>query len=203
MLSYALISAPTAEPVTVAEVKRHSRISTADDDLYIETLIEVARKKVESDLNRQIMTATYDLFLDWFPPWNWVVNQGSQSELIKIPKPPLQSVTSISYVDTEGITQVLPASDYVVEKDTEPGQLWPAYGKVWPLVRDQRKAITIRFLCGYASVALVPGPIKHLILLLAAHLYEHREPIITGTISVDLPMSYTDLLWSQRVPEFA
>ena len=60
--------APTLEPLTLAEVKRHLRIDHTDDDVYInDYLIPAAREYVEDETERQLITATWALKLPGCP----------------------------------------------------------------------------------------------------------------------------------------
>src|SRR4051812_2411410 len=87
-----LVTAPTSEPITRTEVKLHLRVDvdiTAEDAL-IDAHIIAARRLVETHTGRQLITATWDLFLPGFP----------DCDVLALPNPPLQSVTSITYYDT-------------------------------------------------------------------------------------------------------
>ena len=48
-------------------------------------------------------------------------------------RPPLQSVTTVTYVDPSGTTQTLASNRYVVDVNNEPGRMAPSVGSVWPV----------------------------------------------------------------------
>lgn len=116
---------------------------------YVRGLMVAGRQYVETLLKRQFVTATYDWRLDCFPPWE-----------IEIPLPPLQSVTSITYVDVSGTSTVFSSSNYSVDIYSEPGRVTPTYDQTWPSTRYQNNAVTIRFVCGYGLAVSVPQSIK-------------------------------------------
>src|SRR5512139_2288241 len=107
-----LITAPTVEPVTTAETKSHLRVDTTADDTLIGTLITAARQDSEEYLNRALVTQTWDLYMDGFPT----------TTKIKVPLPPLQSITSIKYYDEDDVEATMTATDYIVDTVSEPGQ---------------------------------------------------------------------------------
>jgi uncharacterized phiE125 gp8 family phage protein len=184
--------APTSDPVTVQEMREHARISLTDDDSHIQGLIASAVTYAETFLNRQIMTATYRLSMDGFPSW-----------IIKLPMPPTQSVTSITYVDSGGTTTTLAGSTYILDSDSSPARITPAYSTIWPSIRSQIGSVKVTFVAGYASAALVPAPITHAIRMLVAHWYENREAVSTGAVSKAVEMSVFDLLSSERILDFS
>lgn len=181
-----LKTAPTVDPVTVDEAKAHLRIDTPDDDTLIGTLISAVRGLGESITKRAFMTQTWYLYLDEFP------------DAILVPLPPLASVTSIKYVDADGATQTLDATEYQIVKG-DPGEIVPADGKSWPSVRDQRDAITIEFVAGYASAAAVPEEIKAWIKIRVATLYENREAVVVGQTVAEIPRDFIDGLLDQYI----
>src|SRR5688500_11691380 len=107
---------PGTEPVTLDEAKAHLRVTTADDNTLITALIAAARQLVEDFTNRSLITQTWEWRLDAFPSWT-----------LCVPQAPLVSVTSIQYVDPSGVTQVLANTEYLVDAQSQPGRITPAY----------------------------------------------------------------------------
>ena len=140
-MSLALVVGPAAEPISLAEAKRHLRIDDTSSDTHVAALIMAARDHVETYCRRALITRTLDWRLDHFPA------SGS----LYLPSPPLRSVTSITYVDTAGATQTWTSTLWTSDIYSEPGRIQPAYGEVWPSTREQPNAATIRFKAGYAT----------------------------------------------------
>jgi uncharacterized phiE125 gp8 family phage protein len=90
-----LIALPAEEPVNLDETRAHLRLESGEDD-YLSDLIAAARRHCESFQGRAYVTQTWELYLDMFPPG-----------CIKVPLPPLQSVTFIKYKDNSGALQTL------------------------------------------------------------------------------------------------
>lgn len=185
-----LITPATGLAVSLADVKTHLRVSADHDDAYITMLIKAAVGTLEKALNRAIGTQTYRLTLSEWP----------ESGEIVLPNPPLSSVSSIVYVDTDGATQTLASSQYIVNDDNEPGLITPAHDIDWPEVQEQSNAITITYITGYATI---PEPLQAAVLLLVGHWYENREAVLTGTIATDLPLAVQFILDEFRVRRYS
>ena len=183
-------STSTAEPLSLTDAKHHLRVDTTDDDTYISALIVAAREYAESFLGRKLMTGTLTQYFDSF------------SDAMELKRPPLASVTSITYVDADGETQTLADTVYDVDITVEPGLARLAYGQSWPTTRDVYNAVTITHVVGYSADATsVPDGIKTAVKMLVAHWYEHRESVVVGTITAEVPMGVKALLWQFRVPD--
>ncbi len=175
--SLALVTAPSVEPVTLAEVKEHLRVDTTDEDTLIATLITAAVDYVSGRngyTGRVLVQQTWDCYLDKFPE-----NNGK----IELPLPPVQSVTSITYQDENGATQTLATSVYSVNTTSEPAQIVVKQDQEWPDTYLAWDAVKIRFVAGYAPTndgsptdfaSGVPAAIKAAIFLAVADLYENR-----------------------------
>ena len=128
---------------------------------------------------------------------------------IEIPRPPLQSITSLTYYDVDRTSYTLTeGTEFTVDTDSCPGRIVLEYDEIWPTVQlHPNKPIVIRFVAGYLdtsspadSVAGVPAGIKHAMKLLIAHWYGQRTP--TGEISGEIPWGVDDLLAPYRVWSF-
>jgi uncharacterized phiE125 gp8 family phage protein len=186
-----IYSQPAIEPVSLETAKDHLRVTHNDEDDYISLLITAARKHVEDFTGRALITQTWDQWFDRFP-------YGGDAE--SVVKSPIQSVTSVTYVDINGATQTLSTSVYVVDTDSNPALFYLAYNQTWPTFREQRKAIKIRFVAGYGDTeASVPAPITQAVMHLVAHMYENREPVSVGNTVTQIPFSVEALLTPYRV----
>lgn len=174
-MSLKLITAPTAEPVTLTEAKAHLRVIGTDDDAYITTLIVAARQAAEHITGRALMPQTWELALNAF-----------ECEM-KLPKPPIASVTSVKYLDAAGTLQTLSATDYELNDYKEPAEIIRPFLTIWPVTQQHENAVKIRYVAGYANAAAVPQEIKSWMLLRIGMLYENRESVIAGVPIAELP----------------
>lgn len=176
------MTAPDTEPVTLTETKTHLRVETEDEDAMITALILAAREHIESWTRRALVTQTWDLRLDGFRTVIWV------------PKPALQSVTSINYLDQNGDSQLLATSKYQVDSSTEPGRIMPVEGEVWPSTQAVTfNTVTVRFVSGYGNQSEVPQMLKQGLLLLVGHLFENREQTTVQNVR-QIPMGIERVL---------
>lgn len=188
--SLAAVTTDALEPVTVDEVRQYVRISDPDDDMWLSMAIKAARQQVEKYTHRQLMTKQYDMYLDCFP---------GATESIPIPRPPLQTVDSVTYVMSTGGTTTIDSTSLHTDIHYEPGRLAPIFGESWPTTRDQNAAVTIRFTAGYGDEAAdVPASLRQAILMLVGHWYENRETVTVGVISRPLEMAFDALCGSYR-----
>lgn len=184
-----VVTPPAIEPITLAEAKNHCKVDvdlTEDDDL-ITALISAARILCEAELSQTLITTTVDAFLD-----EWPRDRRGYHLIqdIRVFKPPLQSVTSITYYDTAGTLQTLDASAYLVSTGF-PGRISLAPLQFAPLIQCGRAdAIKIRMVVGYGDDATdIPQNIKAAILLTVGCLYENR-----GEDAFELPAAACALL---------
>lgn len=185
-----VITPSATEPVTLAEAKTHLRVDHSDDDAYITRLIQYAREQCEIGARRSFITQTLELRLDGWPVTN----------AIELPRPPLASVTSITWTDSAGAVQTVAAGDYIVYAQVDPGRLLLKPTAQWPSGELQvGPSIAVRFVAGYGTAAAVPASYRQAILLLCGHLYENREATVVGQAINVLPLGVQGLLNSDRV----
>lgn len=151
--------------------------TSAEDDL-LNAINTAAREHVEDITRRQIMTATWDYFLDAFPSGNAIV----------LPFGNLASVTSVKYKEDDGVeTTMVVTTEYLVETNGEDfGRIVLPYGETWPsFTAYPSNPISIRFVCGWTTAALVPARIKSAIKLLCADMYRGRGDAVIGQSVVE------------------
>lgn len=197
-------TAPTVDPVTTAEVRDQANIGHQEDDSYIDQLISRVTDYLdgaEGILGRCLVSQTWDLNLDWFPPSN---------HRITIPLAPLISVTSITYTDENGSGQTLSASNYQVVGvgSNVGGYIVESYNNSWPATRDIPESVVVKFVAGYAESggdarANIPAAIKHAIVMMVADLYQNRETVGPNMAPVPMPASAMALLAPYRRKGFA
>lgn len=182
MQAFRLITAPTVEPATVAEVKLDARIDITELDDTIEILITAARMQAEDITGRALINQTWELVLDKFPV----------DDRIRVEKLPIGSITSVKYYDVDGVLQTLSASLYALDADNLPGWIYPVEGESWPSVRDQENSVIIRFVAGYGAAASdVPAPIRYWIRAQAAAAIQQQSDQADKSVNMQF---VTDLL---------
>ena len=139
-------------------------------DPLLNMLIQAARQHAEQELRRYLITQTLDAHFHEFP-------DADDDEHLRFNLPPLQSVTSITYVDIDGATQTLASSQYLVDAKSRPARIEPAYGVVWPSTREQMNSVTVRFVAGYGAASAVPACIKNWMLMRIKTLWDQRDQL--------------------------
>lgn len=182
-MNLVLVTAPAEEPISLATAKMQARVDGTAEDALMGTFVAAAREKCEEIARRAFVTQTLRLSLDDWP----------DGRVLRLPRPPLQSVTSVKYTDVDGVEHTLSASDYVVDADSQPGRIALKNDADWP--SDELRevgAIKITFVAGYGAASAVPKKYQTAVQLLAAHLYENRDAGSEVTLS-EIPFGVTAL----------
>lgn len=176
-----IITPPAVEPVSLAKIKAHLKITSSNQDEELQDLITAARWHIETTLGRAFMTQTLEGYLPGFPVGG----------VIDIPRPPLAAVTFVKYFDTDGVERTLSADTYHVEPAGFTGSIILKDAGGWPATAVDPRAVTIRWIAGFADAATFPPPLKHAMKLLVAHWYYNREA--TGETRQALPLAFKAL----------
>ncbi len=187
--------AATVEPVTLTEAKTHLRVIGTSEDTLITALITAARQYAENYTGRVFCTSTWVWKFREFPakaPW-----------ILEIPLAPVQSISSVGYLDGDGESQSLTVDvDFHLANNRGPDYLYLAAEKTWPTTYPIDNAVTITFVAGHGVAAAVPAPIKAAILLLIGHWYANRESVVVGTIVTEMKMAVDAILSQYRIYKF-
>jgi len=188
-----IATAPSVEILTVTEVKSQLKLDDDDhsEDALLNGLIKAARQHAEDVLTwRAFITQTWELWLDRWP----------DKDYIELPRPPLQSVTSIEYYGTDDAEAPFSSDDYFVDVKSEPGRVHLNYGKSWPSATLRpANGICVTFVAGYGdSASDVPEDFRRGLQLIIGHLYEHREECVIGIAVTEIPLGAKALLGGKK-----
>ena len=153
-------------------IVKNLQYSSEDD--YLDTLIIATTEHIESAvLNRSLITQTWEYYLDGWP----------YESYIELPRPPLQSITSVTYTDAGDSSEygnTFAATNYTANIERIPGRLQLKANKVFPATfLETDNPIKIIYIAGYgATRTSVPQVIKHCQLILIADLYNNRQTYV-------------------------
>ncbi len=101
------ITNPAIEAVSLDQAKRNARLDTSDHDETLTELIAEARRYCEERTDVCLITTQWELTMDAFPDRRWLY----------LPRWPIASVDSISYVQPDGSTTTLATNQVSLRRD--------------------------------------------------------------------------------------
>lgn len=162
---------PVSKPVTVAEVKNNFAIDIDEDDYLIDQLIHSAVKIIETETNHHMCERTLE--------WRFKQAEGDEIEL---PFAPVQSISSITYVDDQEVEQTIAASVYELDQGTTPPMIRLKYNQAWPYARGGAIDYKVTFVTGYAGTAdsplnltNLPEALRRAIIMMVGGVYKNPE----------------------------
>ena len=182
MAGFKVTTEPTAEPLSLQEVKEYLRLEDASDERVVQPMITAVRQFAEEHLGRSLMQQTITLYLDTAidtenPLWEGMrtaPDLNYYKNYIVLPKSPVQSVTSVKTYNDSDTATTMAASKYYVDTSREPARIVLRTGESFPTALRVANAIEVIYIVGYASAFAIPEPIRLGMFQHIAHLYEHR-----------------------------
>lgn len=158
-------TASTTEPVSVEALRIQARIDDDEDDGDLKDMLSEARLECETALGDvSLIDATCVDYFDRF---------GDEMELHWSP---VDSITTVQYVDANGTAQTLASTYYELGVVNGMGVLRLKYGQSWPTTRDHADAVIVTYKAGFGAAASdVPSMIRRWIKARAAWLYANRD----------------------------
>lgn len=159
-----LITPPTSLPASVPEARGQARVDTTSEDDVLLRLLTAATDHVDGwngVLGRCLEAQSWEIGLPRFPA----------GPVIVLPLGPVDSVTSIVYLDEAEAEQTLAVSVYEVDANPVEARIVLADGERWPATAETVNAVRVRWVAGTGT----PPAIKQAILELVAYWYDHRE----------------------------
>lgn len=148
--------------ISLVNIKEFVRELSNDNDLALTDNISTATQEVENYTQRQVGTATFELYLDYL------------EESIFLPKNPIQEILTIEYLDENSAYQTLDTDTYYLYESMGIGVI---NFTSFPKYIEHKKAIKITFKCGYLKI---PTPILSWIKIRVSTLNEFREQKVLG-----------------------
>lgn len=180
---------PTGEPVSLADAKAWLRIDTSAEDTLVTGLIPAARARVEAATRRLLMTQTWRLSLDDWPPCPGV-----------IPLAPVASVAVLRVYDAGGIAQAIDPATYRLFDAPDQAQI--VFFVPPPSPGRMASGIEIDVVAGYGAAIDVPAPLRQAMLMLIAGWFENRGDAAEPGANA-LPASVASLVAPYRRPRLA
>lgn len=170
-----------ALPIPLDVLRTRLRVEVESDDVDLAALCVAAGELIERETGLALAS-------------------GSRSQKIRrftrfIPRvQPVTAFTSVTYVDSAGATQTLPASDWWVD-ESEP---------VWAVEFDtsavpkENTLITVNFTAGYT---VIPQPLQQCIVALVGSWYNNPEALQVAQLA-EVPLAYKYIIqqYTTEVP---
>lgn len=177
-----VIMPPTGTLLSVADGVAHIQGDSDDADLAakVGAWIAAATALIQTRTSSKLLTQTVRLCRAEF------------DDCMPIPVGPIQSITSITYIDANGMQQTLDPSFYFLAgAGTLAPRIVRAPLQTWPTTRiDHPEAVTLTAVAGYGDTAdTVPPELIQAILLLVGDWDANREDTIAerGVVPATLP----------------
>jgi len=167
---YKVTTLPQFEPISLQEAKEWLKIhpDVVEDDNLIRSIISAARAWAEKGTGQALISQTVQQVWDWMP----------KNQVFDLTVYPVASVTSVSYLDANGVYQVWPASNYTVDLFNNRVVVKPSASlPVTSTIGERPNVWKVTFVAGNATAMAVDANVKTAMLLQVALMYENREDI--------------------------
>ncbi len=158
-----IVTAASGNVVSIATLAEHLRIDAREEDVVLGDLLSEAVAAVEEYTRRRLLTQTWDESFDRF------------ANPLVLSETPVQSVTSVTYIDSNGELQTLSADIWeFAYLDGQPC-VRRKYDQDWPSVRSHKDVVIVRYVAGYGDSGDVPDSLSKAVRVHAAWNHRHRE----------------------------
>ena len=174
------VTPPSVLPVSLSEARwQCSLLDGRQDDLLL-TLIRSASAYVETHIRARLCEQTVMFISPKFPS--------------VLPIYPVQSITSVEYIDSDGATQALDSADYYITT----ASMYPKMTAItdWPAVDDRPDAVKITAVMGFTAT---PEDIKAAILMRVKESFDRRSESVAGISTAPAFVRIADLLVPHRM----
>ncbi|MFB9951347.1 head-tail connector protein [Rhizobium puerariae] len=186
-MTYVQTIPPSAEPLTLADVKAHLRLDGPDEDALLDSLISTAREHLEREIGLCLLTQGWRLFLDRWP----------RDGVIRIAKSPVQAIHNVTVYDADGTALEVPLEDHLLDGEGRPARLWL---RAPPEPGRAVNGIEIDFSAGYGEAGTdVPDTLKRAMSIHVGHMFAFRGAISPDQQPAGIPDGYERLIAPFRI----
>ena len=179
--------APAIAPITLTEVKDWLRIDSSDEDSILKNLIGAVTAYAETYTRRAFITQTWKMETEDFPRDSDSYVPGyprlSGRDFIRLPRQPVQSISSIKYYDNADTLQTFASSNYTHEDD----RVYLKDTATWASDTRNGMPVEITVVCGYGDKTTdIPDDLRFALTEHVAFMYENRgsDKIPASALSV-------------------
>ena len=188
----AYVVPPTVEPLTIETVREQRRITSRSLDARLDAWRRAARQQFEEETGLQLITATRHFTLERFPV----------QPAIEVGRAPVQTVLSVSYLDSTGARQVMDSTQYEPFPQTAfpedspptlqaygpyatPGGIQLVTGASWPTSADRAGAVRIVYQAGFGDTPdTIPELLRYALLQYVGDFHRWDSNQAEGAVAV-------------------
>lgn len=171
-----VVTAAAGDPVDIQALKMHLRLVTSDPQSYtieddvLSKMIKAASAAYQNRMKVQLVNATL----------RWDFKEFKQK--LELPRPPLQSVESVKYINSDGNEVVVSDEDYRVIKTVEPGYVLFHNDFEFPETEEGNPyPVSVIYIAGYgADSSKVPPEVNLYLSNLIGTYYMQRESVVVS-----------------------
>jgi len=180
-MTYAQITPPSQEPVSLEDAKAFMRFEGTDEDDLITGLIATARDYLETVTGVSLVTQNWRLYRDGWP----------QSGLIALAHGPVRSVDTVRVFSRDGT-----ASEVDLSAARLDGEARPARFYLREIISRATgfNGIEVDFTAGYGDASDVPAAARQAILRHVTHMFVFRGAIGPDQQPAGVPDGYERLI---------
>jgi uncharacterized phiE125 gp8 family phage protein len=188
--------------MTVAQLQERARIVTGDEEstALMQSIRTAAREQIEGDIDCALTTQQIEVAFDRLPvqPLSYGFLYSRYVPL-PLPRPPLQSVDSITLTNPDGTTADLdPATTVTVDALSMPARVFWT-GPPLPFFTTAIQPLRMTLTVGWTAATL-PEALRTCIGLLASHmLTTGRDRVVVGERVAAMPFNYEEIIAGYRI----
>lgn len=190
-MSLTLVTPPDALPVDLETLRTHLRVEVGHEEDYLTQCLATAIAQLDGDNGELGCALLHQVWAERLPP----LRAGRGTVCLSLH--PVVALQAVEYRDAAGAWQTADLNAFELFEDD--GRFW-VQSRSWPTTGDYPKPLRLTYQAGFGATGWdIPSPLARAVLLLAAHFYENREPVVMDGTPVEMPRSVDSLVAPYKV----